>query len=584
MPVLPLIMDPPLKSLVALALDCQTTGASAARDDLLEIGWARVGPWPDNDRDDPVAFRVTLPEGVALSPGIAKLTGIQESDLETALPPDQVWRNLVDAFADLPAQRHRSGGLALIHYARFERPFLQRLHSRFGNGGSLPFQIICTHAIARRLLPHLPRCGLRALAGYFGFTLDARKRAACHALATRVIWEHLIPLLGAKDIQNWSALVDWLDCPRPPGRVLKKYPMPRALRLDAPDHPGVYRMRRSNGDLLYIGKARSLKGRINSYFQTRRRHGEHILEMLTQARDLDYSLTPTTLEAALLEADLIEKFVPPYNIMLKPPETEPVFCTVDFQAAGAPDRPELSVGPLPSERALAAFRFLVAHCGQTDPALPATMEDLAAVLDIPARYLPPRSVLAEGLDQLRESWGRRGDLALSGRQLLKRGVFLWRLYKNRAAFVDEGEAPVAATVSGDREWTLEDVGVLLDGIIRRGSHLVRRGRWFQILANTTLYWDAVEPRLAPGRILFIRQGQIRPGLQADAVGGWPKRPPGASTRMAVRSIFNFTTYTRLRVLTTELRRLLAEERRIRICPAVGGVIENRGLTRLLNLI
>jgi DNA polymerase III epsilon subunit-like protein len=577
--------DPPLARLTALAVDCQTTGNRAAHDHLLEIGWAAVGPLPAAAETGPQALFAALPEGVDLPPVVAKLTGIQTDDLQAASSPREAWHRLCDAAAALPVCASGSNPIFLIHYARFERPFLQRLHARSGDAGAFPFRIVCTHAIARRLLPHLPRCGLRALAGYFDFTLGGRKRAARHALATRFIWEHLLPLLAAEGIRRLSALLAWLEKPARPGRVLKSYPMPRGLRLDTPDHCGVYQLRRSNGDLLYVGKARSLKRRINSYFQTRRRHPEHILEMLTQARALDYTLTPTALEAALLEADRIQQYTPPYNVMLQPREVRPVFCSPDFQSAGAPDRPELSVGPLPSARSLAAFRFVVAQCGRIDPTLPDETATLAAYLDIPVACLPPRSALAEGLAHYRERFDACGDLILAGRLLRKRGVVLWLRHRKLAATKvgDDDQDTVAGGHA--KEWTPAAVVEMLDGMVRRGSHLVRRGRWFQILANATLCWDTPRGEASPMRTLCIRQGAIRPAAATVRLDGKTLAPAAAPSRMAGRQIFRSAqTYDRLRVLTTEMRRLLDEGRRVRLFPSTGGAVANHGLLRLFNLI
>jgi hypothetical protein len=361
--------------------------------------------------------------------------------------------------------------------------------------------------------------------------------------------------------------------------------MPRSLRLDAPDHPGVYRLRRSNGDLLYIGKARSLKRRINSYFQAHRRHGTHILEMLTQAQTFDYDLTPTALEAALLEADLIKQAAPPYNIHLKPRQTAPVFFSDDFQSAGAPDNPEHAIGPLPAERPLKAFRFVVAQCGQPNSDLPADAGELAAALAIPERYLPPVSVFTVGLKMYREICGCREDLRHTGRQLLKRGLVLWRLRQNQAPCIEVDDDQTAPAADGEKEWTTEAVVEMLDGIVRQGSQLVRRGRWLQILANGTLRWNTSDRENAPERTLHIQNGRVRSATETAAGKSLAAPTPADHSRLACRRIFtSAATYDRLRVLTTELRRLLAEDRQVTLAPAVGGGVGNRALERLLDLI
>ena len=575
--------DPPLEQLIALALDCQTTGPSAERDHLLEIGWVRIDPTSINGPSEPSAHLIALPDGIQMPPKVTQLTGVQDCDLKTASAPEQVWHALLKAAADLPVPVGGPGGVVLIHYARFETPFLKNLHAHCNPGCDLPFQIVCTHAIARRLLPHLPRCGLRALAGYFGDPVGERKRAGAHAAATRSIWNGLMPLLAADGIRKWSQLAAWLDSPPASGRVARIYPMPQPLRRDIPDTPGVYRMRRRNGDLLYVGKARSLRRRINSYFQAGSRHPEHILEMLTQAHGLDYTPTPTALEAALTEADLIKQAVPPYNIALKPRQVAPVYFAEDFQTAGAPGRPGFPVGPLPSERALAAFRFVVSWCGRIEPALPRHEDALAAAFDMPATYLPPRDVLEEGLNRYREICACAHDMPRTGRRLLRRGMVLWR--QHQAARLEGKDDRDSAEEDALEDWNVPAVVTMLDGVIRRGSQLVRRGRWLQILANAHLRWETPSQESLTERTLRIRHGRIYPGpLSAE---GWAvTMPPApADARVTEGRIFtSAATYDRLRVLTTELRRLTKDGRRVRILPAVGGRLEHRGILRLLNLI
>ena len=82
-----------------------------------------------------------------------------------------------------------------------------------------------------------------------------------------------------------------------------------------PDSPGVYFFFGRRKEILYIGRATSLRGRVRSYFganllETR---GPWILKMLSEVRGIDYTKTDSVLEAILLEADLIKKFQPPYN-------------------------------------------------------------------------------------------------------------------------------------------------------------------------------------------------------------------------------------------------------------------------------
>lgn len=82
-----------------------------------------------------------------------------------------------------------------------------------------------------------------------------------------------------------------------------------------PDSPGVYFMKDSRGNLLYIGKAGSLKRRVASYFL--RPHDSRIQKMVSEIGRIDYEETDTALEALILESRLIKKFQPPFNVKEK---------------------------------------------------------------------------------------------------------------------------------------------------------------------------------------------------------------------------------------------------------------------------
>ena len=81
--------------------------------------------------------------------------------------------------------------------------------------------------------------------------------------------------------------------------------VPRDVRLSLPTAPGIYRMLRTDGSVLYVGKAASLHHRVNSYFRKQAGVPERSLEMLSQARAISFDVTPSPLEAALLEPDEI---------------------------------------------------------------------------------------------------------------------------------------------------------------------------------------------------------------------------------------------------------------------------------------
>ena len=89
-----------------------------------------------------------------------------------------------------------------------------------------------------------------------------------------------------------------------------------------PTRPGVYRMQDKRGDVLYVGKARSLKARVGAYVQMNRLP-HRLLRMVAQTRSMTIVTTGSEAEALLLEAQLIKKFRPAYNVLLRDDKSFP---------------------------------------------------------------------------------------------------------------------------------------------------------------------------------------------------------------------------------------------------------------------
>jgi excinuclease ABC subunit C len=84
-----------------------------------------------------------------------------------------------------------------------------------------------------------------------------------------------------------------------------------------PDRPGVYIYRDAKAQVIYVGKAASLRSRVRSYFQDARPHDAKTDAMVRQIADLEYVVTDNELEALMLEANLVRKHRPRYNIILR---------------------------------------------------------------------------------------------------------------------------------------------------------------------------------------------------------------------------------------------------------------------------
>ena len=99
-----------------------------------------------------------------------------------------------------------------------------------------------------------------------------------------------------------------------------------------PSKPGVYIMHNEKDEIIYVGKAVSLKNRVRQYFQSSRNKGAKIEQMVTHIARFEYIITDSELEALVLECNLIKEHRPKYNTMLKDDKSYP-FIKVTVQEA-----------------------------------------------------------------------------------------------------------------------------------------------------------------------------------------------------------------------------------------------------------
>jgi excinuclease ABC subunit C len=96
----------------------------------------------------------------------------------------------------------------------------------------------------------------------------------------------------------------------------------RTVVKTLPVRPGVYRMQDARGEVLYVGKARALKNRVTNYTQVARL-SKRLQRMVAQTRSMTIVTTNTEAEALLLEAQLIKRYRPPYNVLLRDDKSFP---------------------------------------------------------------------------------------------------------------------------------------------------------------------------------------------------------------------------------------------------------------------
>jgi DNA polymerase-3 subunit epsilon len=516
----------PLLQLEVLVIDCQAT-AAAPRGHLLEIAWARSRTTVTQVR----AHFIALPRDESIPPAVARITGISEPMVRDGADPDLVWRELADDAARLAPQPAPT----VIHFARFEQPFLRILA-----GGEPPLDIVCTHDIARRLFPDLPRRSLRALVGYLGRGVAALRRSADHVEATAFLWQELVHRLENERVATWSALREWLATPVDSRKRLRRvWPMPREMRLSLPKSPGVYRMLRTSGDVLYVGKASSLYDRVNSYF--RKQHGvdERTLEMLSQARAMSFDVTATPLEAALLESDEIKRHRPPYNLALTIDDREVWFASPDLSERSPRPSQPCPLGPLASVGTLDQFGAL------------ARADDAALAS---GRRGPDAATFRAGYERLCATHHELSRLDIPPHaRLLQLGTRLWREGRRDRETDDDQDA--TGTDRSVTAWTPELVHVSLEWLALRAALARRRAMWLTRLVDASVLWH--EPGDARARLMVIERGEIVLSTDADPDEPPPIPPGYQRSMMARRELFTVACFDRLRVLTTELKRLAA---------------------------
>ena len=95
------------------------------------------------------------------------------------------------------------------------------------------------------------------------------------------------------------------------------------IQQQLPDQPGIYKFYDSDGDLLYVGKAKNIKKRVASYFNNKRHENTRIRLLVKKIQKIDFTIVETEQDALLLENTLIKNHQPKYNVQLKDDKTYP---------------------------------------------------------------------------------------------------------------------------------------------------------------------------------------------------------------------------------------------------------------------
>ena len=325
----------PLRDVTFVVLDLETTGGSAERDTITEVGAVKVR---GGERVGELATLVD--PGTGIPPQVVALTGITTALVTGAPRLPQVLPSVLEFL---------TGGVLVAHNAPFDAGFLRAACKRHGVIWPRP-PVLCTARLARAVLTRdeAPSVRLGALAELFGTTTRPTHRALADARATVEVLHHLLERIGNLGVQSLEELLT-LVRDATPHRPTERQRRNRHLAESVPAAPGVYLFRGARDEVLYVGTSGDLRRRVRSYFTAGERR-RRIRDMVAQAERVDAIVCAHAVEAAVHELRLIAAHRPRYNRRSRNPHA------TWWVATTAEPFPRLSVVSTPREGALGPFR------------------------------------------------------------------------------------------------------------------------------------------------------------------------------------------------------------------------------------
>ncbi len=324
----------PLIATTFVVLDLETTGLSPDADRITEVGAVKV-------RGGEVLgeLRTFVHPGRPIPAAVTAVTGITDAMVASA----------PSIAAVIPIVRDFLAGAVLVaHNARFDVSFLRAAAAATEVGGFDPV-VVDTARLARRLLVDEVRdCRLATLATHLRAATSPGHRALVDARATVDVLHGLLERAGSHGATTVEDLRD-LERASSPARFKRL-----ELVRDAPAACGVYRFLAADDTVLYVGKATDLRARLRTYFtsDTRRR----IADLVRDTARVTWTITPTLLEAEVVEVRAIHAHRPAYNRRSKTPERAVHLALTGesfprLSVVRAPGRAHRrTVGPLPSRK------------------------------------------------------------------------------------------------------------------------------------------------------------------------------------------------------------------------------------------
>ncbi len=281
-------------------IDVETTGGRPADDRMTEIAIFV------HDGEKVIDSYSTLLNPQRLIPGnIQHLTGITNEMVRTAPTFPEVARRIVEM---------TEGCVFVAHNVRFDYSFVKAAFADLGFTYSR--KTLCTVRLSRVLLPGLPSYSLGKLCQSIDIPLENRHRAAGDAEATARLFSRLMDV-NRRAVESGVSAKE-ADAPASAAvkTAMKQSLLPPNLDparvASLPDAAGIYYFWNAAGDIIYVGKSKSIRKRIAQHFAIEFKSRKS-LDFKNAITDVTWELTGSELVALLYESDQIKKLKPHYN-------------------------------------------------------------------------------------------------------------------------------------------------------------------------------------------------------------------------------------------------------------------------------
>lgn len=272
-------------------------------DRIIEVAALRVEAGVVVDR-----IQALVDPGTAIPPFITRLTGISGPMLRGR-------PSLSHFLPDL--ERLLRGAVVVAHNASFDYGFLASAFRRAGL--SWDAERLCTLRLARRLLPGLHSYRLDSLCAHLSLPYVQQHRAGPDAEATLLLLAELLERAAARGLASLEQLLHLQQ--KPVTAKARQGRVDEAQVACLPTGPGVYLLKDAHGEVLYVGKSINVRQRVRQHLRPSGTACSpaqpRLRKRLSQIADVEAHETPSELEALLLEAQLVKRYLPSANSQLR---------------------------------------------------------------------------------------------------------------------------------------------------------------------------------------------------------------------------------------------------------------------------